>query len=283
MYYLGYENILYRFILTSTATLLIALGLFLFFFDYLNNSSRTAFFSKPVASTLSIKKINEELENIKLKLAGTNLNNSNTDIEEFNDRIEALIQESITSEKMLHKINNKYSLEIIQQNNLEKIDHGFNLINNRIKSEIVRLTKSANINMLFGSIITIMAVIALGYEVFSTTITFNDMIKLLSHYIPRITLLIFIELFAFFFLKIYKANLADIKYYHNEKTKIDLKRIALKTAINNQLEESTKKTIEQLANHNNNDISDTSSSSELSINNTTINKLIDLLSSSIKK
>jgi len=51
--------------------------------------------------------------------------------------------------------------------------------------------------------------------------------QLISHYVPRLSLVIFIEIFAFFFLKLYKTSLFDIKYFNNEKTNFDFKILAL--------------------------------------------------------
>jgi hypothetical protein len=39
--------------------------------------------------------------------------------------------------------------------------------------------------------------------------------------LPRITLAIFVELFAFFFLRLYRTVLADIKFYQNELTNVE--------------------------------------------------------------
>jgi hypothetical protein len=49
----------------------------------------------------------------------------------------------------------------------------------------------------------------------------------LSHYVPRITTVTFIEVFAFFFLKLYRASLIEIKFYQNELTCLASLQIAL--------------------------------------------------------
>ena len=41
---------------------------------------------------------------------------------------------------------------------------------------------------------------------------------------------IFIEVFSFFFLKLYKSGLADILYYQNELTNLESKFLALELA-----------------------------------------------------
>ena len=54
----------------------------------------------------------------------------------------------------------------------------------------------------------------------------------ISHFVPRLTLVILIELFAYFFLSLYKASLAEIKYFQNELTNIESKELALQAALN---------------------------------------------------
>ena len=84
------------------------------------------------------------------------------------------------------------------------------------------------------------------YEVFATEVDFSDSVKLLSHYLPRLSLIIFIEIFAFFFLRLYKASLFDIKYFNNEKTNIDFKIISLNVAILKQNDTLIQTTINEL-------------------------------------
>ena len=49
----------------------------------------------------------------------------------------------------------------------------------------------------------------------------------------RLTRLVdcFIELFAYFFLRLYKSGLIDIKFYQNELTNIDMKSASLLSAL----------------------------------------------------
>ncbi|MBI5525005.1 MAG: hypothetical protein HY897_01580 [Deltaproteobacteria bacterium] len=54
----------------------------------------------------------------------------------------------------------------------------------------------------------------------STSLRLRREIAALSHYVPRITTVTFIEVFAFFFLKLYRASLIEIKFYQNELTSL---------------------------------------------------------------
>ena len=100
----------------------------------------------------------------------------------------------------------------------------------RLRKEIASLTRRGNVNLVIGVVTTTIAVSLLAYMVLTVAGTFDTWTHLLSHYIPRITVVVFIEVFSFFFLRLYRASLAEIKYYQNELTTFDAQNIALEAA-----------------------------------------------------
>ena len=100
----------------------------------------------------------------------------------------------------------------------------------RLKREIELLTKRANLNLIIGSTVTLVALMFLGYFVVTEQFSSLDVLKVTLHFLPRLSLVLFIEFFSFFFLKLYKANLSEIKYYQNELTNIENKYAALMAA-----------------------------------------------------
>jgi len=102
----------------------------------------------------------------------------------------------------------------------------------RLNREIGLLTKRANINLMIGSIITITALVLLGYFVVTENFNSDDIFKVSLHFLPRLSLVIFIEFFSFFFLKLYRTSLSEIKYYQNELTNIESQQMAIFTATN---------------------------------------------------
>ena len=232
-------------ILSIIAGLLILYGIGIILFVYLQfyrgfNSS---------FEPTSERSIRSELEALKLELYRFKKNRGkiNSNSEEINSTIDKLISENLENQNLLSIIESKFGDNIREENKLLKIEKDFASINKRIELEINRLSKSGSLNLVFGSLTTIGAVSFLGYEVIFNPISFNEIIPLLSHYIPRLTLVIFVEIFAFFFLKIYKTNLNDIKYFHNEKTNIDFKIIAIKSALLTNSDDSLKVVIEELS------------------------------------
>lgn len=100
----------------------------------------------------------------------------------------------------------------------------------RLRSEIGSLTRRGNLNLVIGVVTTGFAVWLLVYMVLGANTSFETWPTLLSHYVPRITTVVFIEVFAFFFLRLYKNSLAEIKYYQNELTTLAAHHIAFETA-----------------------------------------------------
>ena len=57
---------------------------------------------------------------------------------------------------------------------------------------------------------------------------------------------VFVELLAYFFLKLYKSTLTSIQYYHNELTNIETRKIAAIVAIKHCKEDKIWQTVECL-------------------------------------
>lgn len=224
-------------------TVIFAFGAGLLLYRYLQSG-----LAKPsISSFESDNSLRNELEELRfevmrLRRKSSSVNNS----ENLNEMINSIIDNTLTEEFISNKINNAFREQAIENSRIRQFYKDFENLSYRVDSELSRLRRSANLNLVIGTLTTTMAIIALGYEVFKTDLNFNDTVALLSHYVPRLSLVIFIEIFAFFFLKLYKANLQDIKYYNNEKTNIDFKIISLKTAINIDDKDLLKLAIEEL-------------------------------------
>ena len=95
----------------------------------------------------------------------------------------------------------------------------------RLEEAIAILQKRANLNLLAGMAVTV-AGLAVMWETIRSAPSDGSALPFALHYIPRITIFFFVELLAYFFLRLYKANLEGTRYYHNELTSIDAKRVA---------------------------------------------------------
>lgn len=107
------------------------------------------------------------------------------------------------------------------------------LIRGRLTGELKDLAKRGNLNLMIGILTTLGAISALFWGLIATQPNPQETqaAGLVRHYLPRISFAVFIEVFSFFFLRLYKNSLEDIKYYHNELTNLDSKLLALEMAI----------------------------------------------------
>lgn len=101
----------------------------------------------------------------------------------------------------------------------------------RLSLELAALSRRGNLNLVIGTLTTIVAVALLYQTVVSATPTPADMTSLLSFYVPRVSTAVFVEVFSFFFLRLYRTGLSDMKYYHSELLTLDLRITALESAL----------------------------------------------------
>ncbi|WP_353572054.1 hypothetical protein [Candidatus Albibeggiatoa sp. nov. BB20] len=128
-----------------------------------------------------------------------------------------------------HKTQILNILQMTDGKYIEVLIHVQNL-KGRLNIQLANLSSNRNLNLLIGLTATIIAIMLLVVFVFIETKP-TDLKMLAFHYGTRFSIVIFVEIFALFFLRLYKTNLFEIKYFQNELTNIDCKIIALKTAI----------------------------------------------------
>jgi len=69
----------------------------------------------------------------------------------------------------------------------------------------------------------------------------------LEHFLPRVSLVILVEVFAYFFLRLYKESLDDIKYFQTEITRVEMKTLALTVATELKDSEATRMLLTRFA------------------------------------
>lgn len=201
-----------------------------------------SFLGSPIISKIEDKLKNHdvELENISSKI-----NNINFDLlrpETYglalnDDQKQQLIgnlknQIEIEGAKDFIEQIRKQLLENIKNNSeLEEIENICKSIVTRLDKETSALSRRANLNLVLGILTTITGFwILYGYVSHIAAHESSPWI-LTTNFLPRLSLVIFIELFAYFFLKLYKSNLLEIKYFQNELTNIESKHLSLRTAL----------------------------------------------------
>lgn len=123
----------------------------------------------------------------------------------------------------------------------------------RLREELYALSRRGNLNLSIGIITTISGLVLLGsFVIGNSLISINKsspttLDAFLIEFIPRVSLVLLIEVFAYFFLSLYKSTLSEIKYFQNEITSIEAKFMALRIAAQSDAPEHIASAIEYLA------------------------------------
>jgi predicted GIY-YIG superfamily endonuclease len=135
----------------------------------------------------------------------------------------------------------KVKLELERKTETDKLRLASEGILSRMRREINDLRLRANINLVIGMIITGGGL----YLLWSTVLIIDSsqLLKTLANesadsdkkffknlmlpILPRIMIVVFVEIFAYFFLQLYKSGLAEIKYFQNEITNVEAKILAV--------------------------------------------------------
>lgn len=171
-------------------------------------------------------------------------------IDEVKQEIRTTIDHQVSKlseEKIVQQITDKFTKELYAKSKLDLIENELVSIKNRIERETARLARYGYINLMIGFITTFLAIFFLGYSLLGVQTENITPTEYIYHFIPRLSLSVLIELFSFFFLRLYKNNLEDIKYFNNERTNIEMKIVAIKTSLAYDDKETVKSLMLELA------------------------------------
>ena len=154
---------------------------------------------------------------------------------------ERINDEAIAS--LLPKIQDELELKY-RRNNL---DQRFDQMAGRLQRETTDLARRGNLNLGLGMLTTLMGLFVLGWAVYQTPAT-TDVQILLAYFLPRLSLVVLIEVFAYFFLRLYKESLGGIKYFQNELTNVESRQIALEAALQSNLPDLQSYIVQALSN-----------------------------------
>lgn len=193
--------------------------------------------------------------------SGANPNTLSTDtlINTTSNRETSYIENMIEIKDNFNEIDKEeLNDKIITHLHYKKIYDTTNKISNRVKREISDLRLRANVNLIIGGVITVGGLYFLGdtaemmikpdfliHEIDGKNVS-KEISEILLSYVPRVLLVIFIEIFAYFFLRLYKIGLDEIKYFQNELTNIESKLIAVEIALLQKDKEMLKSVLDML-------------------------------------
>lgn len=188
-----------------------------------------------------------EVNNLKKIISETNFKDEIFTENEKDTILKELKKEILEniSDSLLVEIEKKYSVEIRKDKYLSDLRQQCEQVRQRMTREIEALGRRGNLNLVIGVITTIAAVTLLSTTLLSGNIQLTSN-ELTTYYIPRLTLSIFIEIFSFFFLRLYKTGLGEIKYFQNELTNVEMKFIAVEKAVVSDKDDSITNVINEL-------------------------------------
>lgn len=145
---------------------------------------------------------------------------------------ETKTDEHIISGASLLDMVDEYEKNLTPEEKLQEYaEHKTQWTTSRIRSAIKQQEKKSAINLVLGIIFSITGALALLYLVHNISFTPKDTLDFISNFLPRLSLVLLIETFAYFFLRLYKDNLKEIKYWHNELTAIEHRILAFNLAL----------------------------------------------------
>lgn len=192
--------------------------------------------------------VSGEVEALKAKVdrIASMLEADTTSFENISETIKRKIELEAGSE-LLAKFKADYVSEVGLEKAESKLTQAHAISSSRLSREIEALGRRGNINLILGVITTIAGLLALVYFILKHEQASAEPLLYAMNFLPRLTLVIFIEIFAYFFLKLYKVGLSEIKYFQNELTNLESKHMALLAALRHNNSEILLKVIGALS------------------------------------
>jgi hypothetical protein len=127
----------------------------------------------------------------------------------------------------------KYKAASVKNDHVNEIRKIFNAMRKRLLDEIDALQRRANINLLIGIVISIAAIVVLWLYVAAFESSNNDtfILSIPARLIIRLSLAIVIQIFAYFFLRLYRYAIFEIKFFQNEITAMELREASIEVAL----------------------------------------------------
>lgn len=190
-----------------------------------------------------------EINDLNERISNLEKNNSSVELtEEERSNILKGIHEKIASSleaEALEGIKSSIEKELTDER-ISYLRRNLETSMRRLSKEVLDLGRRGNLNLIIGALATLAGFLIFGMMVLDSG--FNPTSdNFISSFVPRLSLVILIEIFAYFFLGLYKSSLSEIKYFQNEITNIESKYAAMEYAVQYGDKESVNKVLGQLA------------------------------------
>lgn len=186
---------------------------------------------RPHAS-LELSELLLRLEHIEERLRAIDASSSkvsDSDMEELVGRLRRSIEESAKVE-FLDEIR-----ETIEENKtvdqlLKDVTGIYRATSIRLRIETEALTRRGTVNLIIGILMALAGMGILGLFVFERSSS-EGIVGFAESFVPQLSLVVIVEILAYFFLRLYSKSLNEIKYFQNELTNVEARFLAIRVAL----------------------------------------------------
>lgn len=147
--------------------------------------------------------------------------------------LDSLSEDTIT--QIADKWDIKYRSQLEDDKYLTAIRHIGAEMQMRLLAEIAALGRRSNLNLVIGFLVSFSGISALGWFVYLTAFEMSaatsNASEVLLKFGMRLSFVLFVEVFAYFFLRLYRYAIFEIKYFQNEITGAQFRLMALEAAL----------------------------------------------------
>ena len=147
----------------------------------------------------------------------------------YENRVLSKFQIADIENNLKKSITTSYDDELKTRASIYAIEQPLNKVLANSERYLIQLSRNSIINLLVGIIGTVAALSVLGYTILHSA-PLKSVQEYLPIFLPRLTFIVFVQIFSFFSLRLYKGNLEDIKYFQNEYTNLNVRFAALNIA-----------------------------------------------------
>ncbi|MBL4761272.1 MAG: hypothetical protein JKY93_01065 [Gammaproteobacteria bacterium] len=153
-------------------------------------------------------------------------------------------------QKISNDIERKYKKNIGDYETLSHVENQYSETKIRLIEYIALLKVRTRRTMITSISFTVVAVIILSFAAFPNFLGLTPINNenFLAAFLPKLSVSILIQTFAYFFLRVYRSGLEEIRYIQNEMTNIEMTFLALTVAIRHENKAVINKLIEKLSN-----------------------------------
>jgi len=189
-----------------------------------------------------IWKFRHELDELRAKFAGLSSSGEGVDVSEALSEFREEVSEAI-----FRRVTAELGKEFEKKNSRKECHALFMKDQGRLIDQLSTLRRRGNLNLVIGVTTTLGAIFVLILTVYSVRSVHPSSPELIAYFVPRISTVVFVEVFSFFFLRLYKTTLEEEKYYQGEITTRSSFQIAFEAAVEFDLKDSLPNVIGALA------------------------------------